>query len=384
MKKRMIKVVAIVALSCTLALSAVGCGVKGEDTVATYNGEKIEMGMVNFYARYQQAQTETTGSEPGKKDSLWSQALYQGMTYEQYAKSSIMSEIESLMILEKHASDYDITLTDEEKSKISAAADQFIADNDKETLEKMTADKASIERILSLLTLQPKVRKAMVADIDTNVEDEEMIQRGYAYIFESTKTTDADNNSVDLDDASKEELKNKLTQVLEKAKDSDDFEGAAKEVDESFTVSTGTYGSDDTILQTEVKTALDELTAEEFAPEVIETSTGYYVVQLTTERDETATEQKKASILTERESTKYQELMTQWQEEVEFKINERNWSKVNFVRDSFRFEVEETETQTESISEATEESDATENTDDTQEDKSSDTTNEEETNSEES
>jgi foldase protein PrsA len=350
----------IMALACMVAFSAAGCGVKATQTAATFNGQKIDMGLVNFYARYQQAHVESQSA--GEVDGvIWNQSFYGNGTYELNVKGNIMSALESLLILESHAADYGVELTEEEKAAIDQAVEQFLADNDQKVLDKMTATKESVTRLLTLITIQNKVSEAMVADVDQEVSEEEANQSSYSYILAPTTTKDADGNSVNLSEEEVKALKEKLETVRSNAETTKDLESAAKEVDETLVVQNGSYGTDDTELPEPVKTVLDGLNDGEVATEIISVSEGYYVVQLKNRVDEEATKEKKQSIIDERKSNKYTEIYTEWQKEAEFKINERNWSKVNFTRDSFKTtETQAPETQDSDVQDIEETSGSTE------------------------
>ncbi len=185
---------AILAVAmCAGALS--GCGKNSEAISAfKFNGEKVDADLTNFVLRYEESTLDDMyayyASMMGQ--DIWSMDDGQGLgitTWDNF-KSTVADNIEKLLLAEEHAGDYDVSLTDDEKKKITEAASAFIAANDKEALDSMSATQETVERYLTLCTIQAKVEDAMCADVDTNVSDEEAAQRTVGYIA-YTPTTEA-------------------------------------------------------------------------------------------------------------------------------------------------------------------------------------------------
>ena len=123
------------------------------------------------------------------------------------------------------------------------------------------------------------------------------------------------------------------------------MDAAVKEVDEEKTASTASYGTDNGTLPDEVKTAADKLKDGETADSIIETDSGYYVVQMKSTFDKEATETQKQTIINQRKSDKYEEVYTAWKEKAEFKVEDKVWGKINFTD---KVSVKQTETEAQS------------------------------------
>lgn len=119
MKKRV--VACILAVACIASLSGCGSKFNGQNTVAEVGDEKVTADVANFFARYQQAQFETTyGSYLG--DDFWDKEVSDGKTYEQNYKDSIIDTLEELYILDEHKDDYKVSLSDDDTKNIEDAA----------------------------------------------------------------------------------------------------------------------------------------------------------------------------------------------------------------------------------------------------------------------
>ena len=125
-----------------------------------------------------------------------------------------------------------------------------------------------------------------------------------------------------------------------------DMSALAQEVEESlyaYTPSFTTAGSEEDTLDQKVIDAVSSLKDGELVQEVVEGTDGYYVVRLDKKNDEEATENKKESIISEREQEAYDKLVEEWTEEAEIKVEENVWKKVK-VTDSVSFQYKPAET----------------------------------------
>ena len=131
-----------------------------------------------------------------------------------------------------------------------------------------------------------------------------------------------------------------------------DFNETAKSVSEDYTALDGTF---DTNESEETETDGEEMTSSstypdevtdvlrtlddgELGPDVIETDTAYYVVRLNKKVDEEATENKKESIITDRENELYTDTTQQWLDEADVTVDE-DVLKTLKLTDSHKFSI---------------------------------------------
>ena len=203
-----IKVTAIILAGAICAAAFTGCGINTGATAASMKNQTVTMGMANFACRYQQANVEDYyKSMLGAKSSseLWSKDLYaNGTTMEDTMKDSVMEQLHEMYTLQAHMKGYDVRVTKDEKAAIKKAAQQFISDNSSEALKEMTADEDTVEELLTLYTIRSKMQKAIEAEADTNVTDEEANERGYTMMTISTTSHQDDSgNTVEYTDDEK-------------------------------------------------------------------------------------------------------------------------------------------------------------------------------------
>ena len=156
--------VTVLALILTAAMLA-GCGngINGNKTVTTVNGEKLSLGSLAYYVKYEQAYMSVMYS------SLMSQLggqLFDTVTDEENGTTvgsgmitDCLTTLEKYMVASQHAADYGVELTDEEKAKIDEIAEAYIKEND-----PSNTDNASRELKLLNECLITKIKEAKGTD----------------------------------------------------------------------------------------------------------------------------------------------------------------------------------------------------------------------------
>lgn len=324
-----VKKIAALLLSSIIAVSALtGCGVNKDAVVATLDDKEISLGVANFAARLQQAQNDDFYvSYFG--ENVWSTDMYgTGETMEDTTKASVLLAMQEMYTLQTHMADYSVSLSDEESNKIAEAAAAFMNANEADAVEALGATEEIVKEYLTLLTVQNKMYNAIVADVDTEVSDEEANTSAYSYVsISKTSYTDEEGNAVEYTEEEKEALYAKVKVFLTEAKEQG-LETAAENY--GYTVNTGTFAADTTTLDESVFTALQELKAEGDFSNVVENDSMYYVLRLDAVTDAEATEEHRQEIIEQRKSDLYSEVIGGWEEASEWTVDEKVWESVTF------------------------------------------------------
>ena len=384
--KTMTKKTAVVALAGVMAAGMLtGCGEKaldGTKTVATVDGAEIPLGMLSLSVREGQAQAEAMYKSfmGGSDYSIWDTEAEKGKTYGEQAVEQALKDIELMCILKEKAADYDVEITEDDEKAIADAAAAFMSANTEDTLKTLAVTEDQVKTYLELETYKSRMHDPIIADVDKNVSDEEAQQSSFNYVSISTS---------DLSDDEIKQKKEDAQKILDglNADPDGDFSEIAKSVDDSYTVLSGSFDTnedaseeesddeDETTASSsnypdEVMKVLRTLKDGEVGPDVIEADSAYYVVKLDKVNDEDATATKKESIISTRENELYTETTDKWMDEADIKV-EKKVLKTLKVTDNHKFtiqtaaEVTETPEVTEAADatetpEVTEEADATE------------------------
>ena len=328
--KKMSKRAAVAALAGVMAMGLLtGCGEKkldGTKTVATVNGTEIPMGVLSIMVRQSQAQTEAMyASFMGGSDfAIWETEAEEGKTFGQQAVEQSLEELETMYIMKEKAADYGVEVTEKDQKAIAEAAAEFIKANSQETIEKLAVTEEQVKTYLELRTYEARMHDPIVADVDTEVSEEESQQSSFSYVSIST---------ADLEEKEIKKKKEEAQEILDNMKKDPkaDFEEVVKAVNEEYTALDGTFDTTapkdeedaSSSYPAKVLEVLRSLKDGEMGPDVIETDTGYYVVRLDKINDEEATADKKDSIIEERKSELYTDTTASWREEAEITVDKK-------------------------------------------------------------
>ena len=328
----------------TAGMALTGCGsLDPEATVATVNGTPISLGLANFAAQFTAVDYDTYYMSYFGQDMWSSDPSGNGVTMTESVKNNILDTLEEYYLLEQHMADYGVEITDEEVQEARAAAAQFIADNTDEAIKAMSATEDDITEFLRLNLIQSKMNDAIIADVDTNVPDEDCAQKTFSYVRVSkTASASSDADSEDAEEKTDEqkaaEAKEKAQKILDAAlagSQEDPLQAAADDNDANK--STCAYGTTDlneddnsTYLELEVLQAAEKLGEGEFEKTLIETDNYFYIIRIDSLFDQDATDRKRESIISDREEELYDKTVEGYKEAADWTINDKVWEPVNF------------------------------------------------------
>ena len=377
------KAAALVLAGVMSAGILAGCGststkLDGSETLLTVNDESVDVGVGSFYAKFQQAQMYTYWGSYFGQNGMFDTVTddESGKSYGEQLKDSVISDLTKMILLSQHASEYNVALTDEQKTAISEAAQAYIDANDQETLDKIGATKEDVERLMTLQTIQSLMMDPIVADVEvqqssvTYVQVEVKQDEENADAAEDAEASeDAENADAAEEDAAAEDAENadaaEEDAAAEDAENADaaeeeaepaasadavdaakadaqaildkvlaaedpataDVSALAKEVNEDYSASTGSFTvSDhtDTTLDAAVVEAVADLKDGEVVKEPVISDDGqsFYVVRMDKVFDEDATENERKSRIIDAKQDKYNEVTDGWVEEAKDKTEE--------------------------------------------------------------
>lgn len=324
MKKLGKKLIALFAVAVMIVTTMTGCSKEfnNKATAIEVNGVKISAGVANFYMRYQQKEMETMFAQMGGGSNIWLQDMGNGSTYESLVKDKDVETLIELNILKEHAAEYDVKLTDDEKTAIDKAANEFVKANKESERDKISGELEIVKETLELITISEKVKAAIRSTTSVEISDEEAAQKKLAYVLLPKQVTDEYGTATKLSDTEIEQAKTNATTILENSKASGTLTGI-----DGVEVKEIAFDKKSTAIAEEAIAAADALGEGEFS-EVIETEEGFYVIQLKSLFDEEATEQKKAVMLNEKKDEHYQEVYDAWREKAKVNIVQKVIDKI--------------------------------------------------------
>ena len=392
------------SMSALLAAGALtGCytKVKPEDyantVVATYGDEKVMLDEANYYVKMYQATNDAYftyysyfyGYKTIKDmyDSVADEKT--GKTMWDNMKQNAMATLYQTYVLASHASEYGVSLSDEDNKKIDENVKDFFEEGDNGIREAINISEDHLREVLKRNALAVRVHEYLVKDIDTTVNEEDYRHTLVSYIkvteaekkteeettaegetsAETETTAAAEEKTVDLK-AAAEKIK---TEWEEELKEHDKYSDAANHVVESYKESTEvvtaftdntnyakpTASDDGTVAESLQKYCWNELKTGDFGIYEDSSAKATYVVYCVNDNEESG---KKTDIDKELDSRRTKMFEEKYPEIVKnspsWNVKERIYSQIKYTE--IEYETEEPTTTAEATTAGTESASETE------------------------
>jgi hypothetical protein len=183
--------------------------------------------------------------------------------------------------------------------------------------------------MLELMTIRERMGRAIGEGIEYYVSAEESVQKGMDVAF-LPFTTFEDGVAVPMDEVQMGVLMVEAHGILTAIElEGDGDLTAFTEMGEVFPM---TFGADSVEPAPELIEAMNALNNVGEMTGIIQASTGLYIGQLTSLRDEEATQAEIESILEARRWERFQDLLAGWRNTADITMDEEVWDQVSFAR----------------------------------------------------
>ncbi len=361
--KRLTKRITALALGLVLAVSALtGCSssVKPEtyDTtvVATLGDEKIYLDEAVMYLRFDQNYYEMMYSYFYGSTDIWDMEVQTGLTMEDNLKNMEMQVLRQIYILCSHAEEMGVALSEADEAAIEESVDSILASGSTTLIESIGMSRDRMIQVYEKNALANLVYQAVVAQVDTEVSEDEIRCVGASYV-KLAVSSDSDEDSTESEENENVQSPETTLETINHAVENGSTLEEAAAVYDLTPVETSFFVGD---TYDEGSLGATALSMEEGERQIIQIEDdGWYLLQLDTLRDEDATESKRESVISDREDALFEEVYSQWQEESpSFSVVSKVWKAVPMTT-VYGVDEEteaETEIETETTVETTEES----------------------------
>ncbi len=318
--------IAVMVLAMTLGCMT-GCTTSrdlktqnGNKVLFTYDGRKVTLKEAWIYGKMTASQYDYYyGGYYGS--DFWNMVITtdengKNVTFEDNVKKQVISQIKQIIILNHKAGDYKVSLTDEEKEECAKYAEAFAKSAEGAAiLKECGASEKDMALIYEENKIASKVQEAAVADVDTQVSDDEARITAIARVVYPVTKTDDEGKTVDLEGKEKEEVLKTAEAALKKIKEGTSLEDVAKEAEYSNTTETFAAGESEEGEAFEKKLA--KMKDGDLMDEVMECDNGYVVARLTAYTDRESTDQNKENIVSQRQQEAFNTLYEEWTADLE-------------------------------------------------------------------
>lgn len=319
---RLLKRASALMLGAVLAIAMFsGCSASiskddyASTVVATWGDENVYLSEANFYIRRIQYYYESLYFQMGYDSTMWDSQVSSTSkaTMADNVRESAMVQIFQTMVLNSKAEELGVSLSDEEISAVKAKADTYMESVSDLLWEEMNITADELYELFEKNALANKVWEAVVADVDTEVSDEEAQQKGITYVLVPESAADYDPETVQAD-------------ILERVQAGEDLSTVASEY--SLTASTDAVGEEE---YADTYGPAAWALSEGESNVVFVEGKGWYIIHLDSEFDETATETEKTTIITNRKSELFTETYEGWLKDLpEFVVDSKVLDAIDF------------------------------------------------------
>jgi len=295
------------------------------ELVAIIGDTKVYYNEAMVYLKSAQAGYE---AEYGK--GIWDVDIQgDGSSFGQMLKDEVINLIIELKIIRSEALKEGIVLEEDEIAQANEYAKEHYNGLTADDREKYHITEELLRQVYSDNLLAEKVFESKTINVDTEVSDYETRQVTVQHILIYSTGLESDGSRVPLTAQEKEEAYNKVQELWEKAKETDDFYALAEANTQAETIeyTFGRNNAPEELADVFVQTALSLKTGE--VSTIITTDYGWHILYCVTDYNEDATIQVKEDIIEQRRYDEFGRIFSEWSKNYDVVINNEVWDAVS-------------------------------------------------------
>ena len=258
---------------------------------------------------------------------IWETEI-EGVSLEANIKETVLARIAQIKTMNLLAQKKEVELTKEENENVIQAAEEFYATLNQTEISQLDIDIECIKSMYSEYAIANKVYYDIIKDINPEISDDEARTITVQYIYQKTYSLNAQGERVSYSESNKLSTLQQMQNVLRRAQEGEDFESLMVEHSED-TVMLYSFGKGETELPFEEE-AFSLANGE--ISDIIETSTGYYIIKCINTFNKAETDQNKIEIVEERKNEVFNEEYNLFVSKLSKLMNHNLWNKVTLLQ----------------------------------------------------
>jgi foldase protein PrsA len=263
--------------------------------------------------------------------NIWNaDILGNGETFGNMIKDEVINQITEIKIISAEAAKEGITLSEEELADANAYAKEHFAGLKPADIDKYLINEELLRRVYADNLLAEKVFENKTINVDTEVSEQEAKQITVQQILIYGVDFDSEGNKIEMSTEEKAEAYEKVRNLLDKAKTTEDFYTLAEANSEADTIEY-TFGRGEG--PKEYSASFEQaafLLRTGQVSDIISTSYGWHILYCVSDNNEDATTQKKEEIIDKRRSELFAELYSEWSANYDVIVNSEAWDAIAF------------------------------------------------------
>lgn len=261
-------------------------------------------------------------------DRIWDTNL-EGVTLEENMKDMVLAQLSQIKAMNLLATQEQVELNSEEKSKVKEAAEAFYETLSKEERKVLGVDKELIERLYREYAIANKVYYYIIKDVNPEVSDDEARTITVDHILIKTYSLDENNKKVEYDSEKKHEAFLRAQEVLAKAQSGVSFDSLIATYNED---NQSQYSFRKGEMNIGFETTAFNLGKGEIS-DIVETEYGYHIIKCITTFNREETDANKIVIVEKKREEIFEDRYSRFASELTKAVNEDLWDKIALAKD---------------------------------------------------
>ena len=252
-----------------------------------------------------------------------------GVSLEENVKDTALAKMAQIKAMTLLAQKHNVTLTEEEQTKVEEAAAEYYHSLNETEIELMGITENTIVSLYSEFALSNKLYHYLIKDINPEISDDEARTITVEHIHIKTYHLDENGNKVEYSDYAKKQAYETAYEVAKSAKAGEDFHRLADKYSEDETL---TYSFGKGEMEAGFEEAAFNLGTNEIS-DVVETQYGYHVIKCISTFNKEVTDENKKKIVEERKKEVFGEEYETFTGSLVKNLNKELWGEIAFIHD---------------------------------------------------
>ncbi len=270
--------------------------------------------------------------EADYSNKIWNaDILGDGKTFGKMIKEEVINQITELKIIGLEAAKDEIALSEEEMAEAKSYAREHYKGLTEEEKHRYLITEELLQQIYEDNLLANKVFEHKTIDVDTNVSDVEVRQITVQDIYIQNYNLDSEGKKVSLSKEDKEAAYKKVTTLLEKARETEDFRALAEANSDGDTIEY-TFGKDegpkdygDVFEEKAMALVTGQIS------DIITTDNGWHILYCVTDFNRDAVIRVKENIIDDRRNEMFSKLYQAWYVNYDIIVDNEAWNVIDLT-----------------------------------------------------
>lgn len=252
-----------------------------------------------------------------------------GVSIQDSLKETVLARVSRVKVLKLLAKEQGVTLSKEEKQKAEEAGKEYFASLSDEEIEILGVTEELVISMYEEYALADKVYRYLIQDVNPEISDDDARTITVSHILIRTFHVDLNGKVEPYSASAKAEALQRANEVLQLARDGEDFEQLVLQYNED---TKGSISFRKGEMPAAYEEAAFELATNEIS-QIVETEYGYYIIKCTNTFNREETDANKIIILGEQKEEAFQAVYEEFLGTLTGNLNQKEWEAITLIDD---------------------------------------------------